>query len=278
MFVRLELITSRTVQDLRAAEERKRIIDWLRAPDPSPKHNAAKAKRQPGTCEWLLSRSEFRSWIADGNKFMWLHASPGAGKTILSSAVIEQLYAEPFSENFAILYYYFDFSDASRQTYNGFLLSIVSQLCKQSKTLPPAILQLYRSCNSASPNSQDLLDTLIQLLEHEFCVFLVIDALDECPESVDQSERTQVLESLVIIKSLGLLNLSIFVASRPEPDIAIGLRGAADIDLDVQAALVNEDIRCYILACLSNDPKLKRWSQTVKDEIEGELMKGANGK
>jgi ankyrin repeat domain-containing protein 50 len=267
-----------TVQDMKAAEEKNRILMWLDGPDPSINHNSAKSKREPGTCEWLVASKDFTSWFNTPatSQLLWLHAFPGAGKTILSSAVIEHLCSQPLSADYAVIYYYFDFSNASRQTYLGFLRSLVRQICARTKTVPKSAVELFDACKGVAPGSEQLLKLLKDLLKKPLRTFLIIDALDECPESED-NERKHVLAALAEIKALKAPNLSIFVASRPEVDIKQAMDTVCDIDIDVQATLTNEDIRFHIRAQLMIDPKLKRWQQSIKDEIEERLMKDAGG-
>ena len=75
--------------------------------------------------------------------------------------------------------------------------------------------------------------------------------------------------------STGLCNM--FVASRPEAGIAREMSDICNVDVEVQAVLVDEDIRCHVRSCLNKDTRLKRWPQPVKIEIEEMLVKGANG-
>jgi hypothetical protein len=141
---------------------------------------------------------------------------------------------------------------------------------------PKLAVELYDACKGLAPSSEQLLELLKDLLKKPLRAFLIIDALDECPESEDH-ERKQVLAALAEIKAPMAPNLSIFVASRPEVDIKQAMDTICDINIDIQAALTNEDIRFHIRAQMMTDPKLNRWQQSIKDEIEEKLMKDAGG-
>lgn len=267
-----------TLEDMKAAEEKQTILHWLGGPDPSVIYNNAKSKREPGTCEWLIKSDDFQTWCTTGGTLMWLHAFPGAGKTFLSTAVIEHLQCLPLSAEYTLMYYYFDFRDSTRQTSMGLLRSLLRQICSRAKTTPERLRELYQECHGSSPNEEQLLDALSDLLHHAFRAFIVIDALDESPEA-DDGERSKVLDALDVLKALQLQNLSIFVASRPEVDIKEKMKDICDFDIDVQSASTNEDIRLHIRTCLSNKAdKLYRWSNTpLKVEIEEKLMQKAGG-
>jgi len=267
-----------TVQDLKAADEKNSVLMWLDGPDPSMNHNTAKAKRELGSCEWLITSKEFTSWFRSPaeDQLLWLHAFPGAGKTILISAIIDHLCSLPLSDSYTVIYYYFDFRDTSKQTYTGLIRSLVHQICAKTKTVPQSALELFTTCTNAKPSGTQLLELLKDLLSQQLRTFLVIDALDECPESEDH-ERKQVLAALAEIKGLEIPSLSIFVASRTEADIKQSMDVICDADIDVHAALTNEDIRLHVRAQMMIDPKLKRWDQSIKNGIEEELMKKAGG-
>jgi hypothetical protein len=41
--------------------------------------------------------------------------------------------------------------------------------------------------------------------------------------------------------------------------------------INVEKEKVDRDIRLHVRSCLSNDRQLKKWKQSVKDEIDGAL-------
>ena len=54
--------------------------------------------KRPGSCEWLLHRTQFASWAAgEGgcSSIFWLTAMPGSGKSVLSSHVLTTLKLRP---------------------------------------------------------------------------------------------------------------------------------------------------------------------------------------
>jgi hypothetical protein len=171
-----------------------------------------------------------------------------------------------------VVFYYFDFNDQAKQTLSGCLRSLVQQLSIQSTTLDESLLSLYEDCNSGEPNNDDLTEVLISILSNTSKIYMVIDALDECGEE----ERESFYEMLNAIKS-STARYTIFITSRPEPDIKRGLTPICLFALDMGKDLVDEDIRTHVRACLVKDVKWKKWPQPVKREIENEVTSGANG-
>ncbi|KAG8832783.1 hypothetical protein FRC20_007808, partial [Serendipita sp. 405] len=125
------------LEDIKLLEYRKEILKWLKGSDPTTNHNTARKKHEPGTGEWLLDSKEFKSWMEEDGKIVWLNGIPGAGKTVLSSTVIEHLISEcKNSIESRMAYYYFDFRDHEKQTAGGCLRSLIHQLCEQSDKIP----------------------------------------------------------------------------------------------------------------------------------------------
>jgi ankyrin repeat domain-containing protein 50 len=113
---------------------------------------------------------------------------------------------------------------------------------------------------------------IIEEMEH---VFIVIDALDECPRN---RHREQLLAVISDIKSRSLDSLHVLVTSRREPDIEKALLPLLSIPpIPLQGSQVDLDINLHILSSLSTDPQLKKWSKQVKAKVENTLTNKANG-
>ena len=65
-------------------KEAKEVFDWLCPVNPRIKHQEFRKEYQPGTCLWIFDRPEYRKWSDMPNSALWIHAIPGAGKTVLA--------------------------------------------------------------------------------------------------------------------------------------------------------------------------------------------------
>lgn len=174
-------------------------------------------------------------------------------------------------------YFYFDFNTSAKLEVVACLASLVAQLYSHLSTFPPHIGQFYERCNLGKlrPSLDELTGILFEVIECLDHVFIVIDALDECPKD---GERDLLLNILSNLKSRTLDNLHVLVTSRREPDIEeciVPLLTAQPISL--QGSEVDWDIQSHISSVLATDPKLKKWSDEIKQEIETALTQGANG-
>ena len=106
-------------------------------------------------------------------------------------------------------------------------------------------------------------------------VFIIIDAIDECPKN---GERDELLAAISDIQSRSIDTFHILVTSRRESDIeAVLLPMVTTPAISLQGSHVDLDIQSHISHQLATDPKLKKWSPEIKDEIRHTLATGANG-
>lgn len=203
----------------------------------------------------------------------------GCGKTILSSTIIEHLESLP---NKTLLYFYFDFTDAKKQTLRGVVCSLISQLyhtCKNAQESLDTLLLSFKDGNT-KPSCESLCKVLSQMLERTEEVWIVLDALDECYER--KGHRTKGLLSWIQdLANSEQLDVHILVTSRPEQDIQLGLSSlVTEKDrIHIQNDLVSEDILAYIRVKVREGEGLERWQgyPEVQDEIEEGLAQKAKG-
>jgi hypothetical protein len=110
-------------------------------------------------------------------------------------------------------------------------------------------------------------------------VFLIIDALDECPNTCSiPSPREEVLALVEQLIDSRLTNLRICVTSRPETDIKAILEPLAfrSVSIHDETGQI-EDIENYIKSVIGTDPKNRRWKPEDKQLVIDVLTERANG-
>ena len=110
------------------------LRDWLKAPDATIDHNAACAKKHPGTGTWLVKSDQFSRWLTDGNSILWLNGFAGSGKSVLCSTAIQFAFRHRRSDpSVGIAFFYFSFNDKSKQDESAMLRALLLQLSCQLK-------------------------------------------------------------------------------------------------------------------------------------------------
>lgn len=252
----------------------EKIVQWLAAPDPSSNHNKACQTKQQQTGRWLLQNLDYIHWKDRRASFLWLHGIPGCGKTVLCSTVVQDIASMCYARVPNILtYYYFDFNDSKKQTYEGLLRSLVTQIFGQCLEIPDTMEALFKGCGEGQrePTCNSLIQALKELLERFEKVYLILDALNEC------AEIPAVISFIREICGWHNHNLRIFIASRNEFIIEKGFRFLTTAQIQVPKSLVDADIKLLVRERLRSDPELSRWSEAIKIEIEKTLHEGSKG-
>ncbi len=273
-------LVNQTVQGLSRGRYEDQIEKWLSPADPSTNYNEALKKRHIGTGQWLLQDARYSRWKeAPSRSFLWLNGIPGCGKTILSSTVIENL--ENDAATNTILYFYFTFTDTAKQTLEYALRALTSQLYHSK----PDIQKYLDACFASHDNGrkQPSVDTLCRILDEMIRqigeVWIVLDALDECPS---KDRRREALLEWVYNAYTRHQNIHLLATSRPEDDIYSAItRWATTTDniIPLQKESVQTDISSYIQWEVRSRKGLQRWEgyQKVQQEIESTLTEKAHG-
>ena len=121
----------------------------------------------------------------------------------------------------SVAYLYCNFHDKDKQSHRSLLLSILLQLSAQLNLHCGILSKLFLAHDSGErrPSDRVLTNCLKEMfsLLGQGLIFIVIDALDECPNNSGMpTAREEVLEFIKDLACLGLANLHICVMSRPE--------------------------------------------------------------
>jgi hypothetical protein len=179
-------------------------------------------------------------------------------------------------------YFYCSFTAKSKQDIRGLLTSLISQLCAKSDPCYNIISSLYSRHNAGSHQPGD--DILIKCLKDMLqlpgqpMIYLIVDAVDECPNSGIVSPREQVLKLLRELVRLRLENLRICLTSRPEADIIADLTSLASHTISLHDECGQKaDIANYVRAVVYSDRYMRRWSDADKELVINILSEKAHG-
>jgi len=299
----------------RTAYDPESVHKWLSPPDPSTNHNAACATHHKRKATWFVEGSTFREWKTTGS-LLWIHGKrapcltssltpshpvlfvAGSGKSILwfvhlciilsglptssvSSTIIENIAA--MQRKAVMVYFDFDFKNVNKQHLHDLIPSFLSQLSAGSRPHRDILSRLYKDHYNGKtrPSDPDLVICLKQMfrLPDKRPIYLVMDALDECPDASGiPSPREQVLQIVKELVDLHLPNLHICVTSRPEIDIRDVLEplNPFQVSLHEQSGQ-KEDIMDYVKLVVDSDSIMKRWKTEDKELVIETLSEGADG-
>ena len=182
--------------------------------------------------------------------------------------------------SFAMFYY--DFREKEKKNLRGLLSSVLFQLCHQSLSYCPILSTFYSTSygGTRSPSNDELTRCLKDLLNipGQAPVYLIVDGLDECPNTSLPSDRNQVLLFLEDLVDSRLPNLRICVTSRPETDIKPILEPLTfrSVSLHDESGQ-KEDIENYVKCIVNTDRRMRRWTPVYKQLVIDTLTNRADG-
>jgi len=144
------------------------------------------------------------------------------------------------------------------------------------KRVPGEVRKSHERCSNGKhrPSLVELKDMLSQASCNFDDVFIVLDALDECPKDGDRAPLLLTISEIIA----GVHNLHLFATSRRLVDIEEALTPLLSFSaIPLQGTVLALDIKMYISCQLATDSSLKKWSSDIKSEIENSLTLGANG-
>lgn len=207
-----------------------------------------------------------------------LHPDSRANRKF-SSNVLEYVTAEGgLEDDAAICFAYYNYQDTQLANIWRIIAALIKQLCQKRNTIPSSLLQLMHDARSPSlAGTQEIFISLIEDFSH---VYVVFDALDECPER----ERRDILGFVTgIVTALGPCCVKVFATSRREMDIAKAFEDKNIPTIQIGAENVAADIKTFArgqvekLRAGQNGKTLYISNDTIKERVIETLAAKADG-
>ncbi|KAI0412872.1 ankyrin repeat-containing domain protein [Xylaria grammica] len=247
-------------------DEEEAILHWLSQIDFADQQTDLLRRREPGTGEWLLASSKYRSWIKSRRRTLFCPGVPGAGKSMIASIVIDDLSKTFRHDNsVAVAYMFYNFRCMHEQQPEDLLASLVKQIL-HDRPVPAEVKDLFtvHKPRRTRPSLTEISSVLSSICALFTNVFIVVDALDEC----QREQREKFLSEIFNLQKTKPLNL--FATSRMIPEIE-GLFDDSE-QLEVRATI--DDVHKYLDTRTSRLPTFIRG---IRDEIKTEICKAVDG-
>ncbi|KAF3131790.1 hypothetical protein TWF703_007509 [Orbilia oligospora] len=250
-------------------KENIEILNWLTPIDYGPQQGDIFRSRQSGTGQWLFESIEYKSWLKS-KQVLFCPGIPGAGKTVLTSIVIDDLITRfpSTSSSIGIAYIYCSFKRNHEQKLDDLLASLLKQLSQNKTSLPQTIKELYQRHlgNRTRPSREDVIEALRSVIDSYSRVFIIIDALDELPES---NGRAAFISELFYLHDN--YNTNILATSRFIPQLTEKFQSYTTFEIHAH----DEDVRKYLDNQISQSEK--KLLQNHREYIITEITKAVRG-
>ncbi|PGH23688.1 hypothetical protein AJ80_02294 [Polytolypa hystricis UAMH7299] len=263
-------VTVASYQEVLAMREDNDIKDLLAWYQPkSDLQSAASHFEQycPGTSSYFITHDMYLSW-QNGKEGLFLAygQQAGAGKTILSSVILQDLH-EKYAANAVITYHFFS-CDRPKEPLLDALRHLVVQALSQAQSIPSQASDLWKrkSQSNADLIRKDLIEILISVANLMPHMFIVLDGLDEC------RYFNKLVHHISTLKKSGI---KLLVTSRDLPHIKDHF--LRDSNLEVRAS--KDDIHRYVNYRLEEDGKVRfdLIERRLKDQIATAIYKQVDG-
>ena len=237
---------------------------------------AAQALRHPKTCQWLLDKERFLEFSGPSaleESLLWIFAKPGAGKTILSSFLIDhhqskQAYGSPNN----VFYFFCKNTDADKNNSTAIIRSLLYQLYKSPLDQGPRDSlsndlghALDKSGQRRAVNFMTMWQLFSDHVGRTHPTIIILDALDECqdPQSLIQGLKSIATKDTV----------KIITTSRKEAHIDKEM--GAGLTLEITPEDINADIAAFAEAKVSTSTRLSH--PLVRDLVLQRLSNAHGG-
>ncbi|KAJ7748806.1 ankyrin repeat-containing domain protein [Mycena maculata] len=280
------------LKESQISELRAKLQEWLQyPPDMKQKQYATLKLHHEGTGGWFSDGAAFAEWkklgkfditVDQGTIWDWENCLevpiPSSPRKVVadnsltkkSSTVVEKLVKEQcLVQGTGVAYFYFDFTDNTRQFVGLMLRTIILQLSAQSPHPYAALNRLYQiSKGQTLPTDGDLVAVLETLLLELRRTYVVLDALDECKD-------TDVLVKLILwLRNWTKTPLHIFLTSQPRKIFTKDFESIPQVALEFNTT--HHDIRLYVVDEVRSNPNLEHLVHRAED-VTTKVVDRSNG-
>ena len=229
--------------------------------------------------------SEFENWltceVGSKSSLLWIHAIPGAGKTVLASYIIDNAVE---SKSSTVLYFFFKNGDSDKNTAVAAVRALIYQLLQNGNaTHTQGLYEELQQCkekaaHSRAVNFKQLWDVFARYCSLKNGLIIILDALDEC------GDINKLLPYVLRLTSIAQVKFAF--TSRREPELKEALQGIPSLAMGPEH--VRDDIKVYLdyrvaTSSFLSDPRVRSriirilnarnkgmflWVRLMLDELE----------
>ncbi|KAF8436098.1 hypothetical protein BGX38DRAFT_1285442, partial [Terfezia claveryi] len=249
------------------------LLTMLTPLEPLKRHQDVRTSRTQNAGAWLLSSESFCNWrdsntipVEDCIRVFCCLGIPGAGKTVISSVVIDELYSQFYEyPSIGIACLYADYKDQNNQILVHILGSFLRQLLTTvQETIPKELIETLVNIKHQGRKvaMEDILALLRILLQQLKRAFICIDAVDELEPKVQQ-------QLLDVLKELGTNynNTRFLITGRDHIENEVKKRLQAMQQHKIVISATRQDMEEFLQQQIRDDPDADAMDEKLQKDI-----------
>lgn len=247
------------------------LMDWISSADFPAQQSDFIGRRQEDTGLWFLNSHEFIEWVHGSYQTLFCPGIPGAGKTMMAAITVDHLQKTVQAPAIGVAYLYCNYKRHEEQTISSLLAAMLKQLVQDRPLIAKPLSSLYdrHEIPRTRPSIEETLSALQSVLANYSRVYVVIDALDECPDR--DGARSQLLKLCRSIQRQ--TDLRLMVTSRHISDIVNKFKGMPQ--LEVRAS--NADVKRYVVGQIDRLPKCVQRDDDLQEFVQNKIVEAVDG-
>jgi DNA-binding MarR family transcriptional regulator len=246
-------------------------MEWLSPDSFAAQQSDLITRKQADTGQWFLDSPEFTEWVNGTSQTLFCPGIPGAGKTMMAAIAVDYLQNAIQTTDIGVAYLYCNYKRQADQTAPDLVAAIIKQLVQDRPSIAQSLSILYERhrVRGTRPPLGELSSVLHSVLANYSKVYVVLDALDECPEQ----NRTRNLLLEICRNLQRQTGLRLMVTSRQISDILEEFEDAPLIEVRAN----NSDLKRFVMGNVDRFAKFVRLNTDLQDLVQNRVIEAADG-
>jgi Cdc6-like AAA superfamily ATPase len=246
-------------------------MEWLSPDSFAAQQSDLITRKQADTGQWFLDSPEFTEWVNGTSQTLFCPGIPGAGKTMMAAIAVDHLQKAIQTTDIGVAYLYCNYKRQADQTAPNLLAAIIKQLVQNRPSIAHSLSSMYERhrVRGTRPSFKELSSVLQSVLANYSKVYVVLDALDECPEQ--NGTRSQLLGICRDLQQQ--TGLRLMATSRHIPDIVEKFK---DTPL-VEVRASDSDLKRFVTGNVNRFARFVRLSSDLQERVQTKIVEAADG-
>ena len=257
----------KSIRDEQELSRQRTILEWISPINYPAQQSDILGRRQEGTGQWFLDAHETARWLNEPKATLFCPGIPGAGKTMIAAIAIDHLQKFVQNSSHGVAYVYCNYKD-KEQDIASILTAVMKQLIQGRSSAIGSAERLYQQhAGRGRPSLDEIHNALLDVLGHYPSVYIVVDALDECPYAT----RCLFLAELRALQAVQ--DIRIMATSRFNLDIQDTFKDA--LKLEVRAS--NEDVKRFVASQIYKLPRCIQRDASLQKMVQEKIVEAVDG-